>query len=54
MSKVERSATGFEVEYANGWKVEVENGRFEVKNPAGRTVEQRPATSADLARFRGL
>jgi len=54
VSKVERSATGFEVEYANGWKVEVENGRFEVKNPAGRTVEQRPATNADLARFRGL
>lgn len=54
VSKVERSAAGFEVEYANGWKVEVENGRFEVKNPAGRTVEQRPATSADIARFRGL
>lgn len=54
VSRVERSAAGFEVEYANGWKVEVENGRYEVKNPAGRTVEQRPATSADLARFRGL
>lgn len=54
VSKVERSASGFEIEYTNGWKVEVEDGRFEVKNPAGRTVEERPATPDDFARFRGV
>ena len=49
--KFERSATGVEVVYSNGVKEEVENGRFEQKNAAGRTIVQRPATEADLARI---
>ena len=51
--KFERSASGVEVVYSNGVKEEIENGRFEQKNAAGRTIVQRPATAADLARIDG-
>ncbi len=51
--KFERSANGVEVVYSNGIKEEIENGRFEQKNAAGRTVVQRPATAQDLARLDG-
>jgi hypothetical protein len=49
--KFERSADGVEVTYSNGLKEEVESGRYELKNAAGRTVVERPATSQDLARI---
>ncbi len=42
-----------EVRYANGFKDEIENGVFERKDPAGRTVSRRPATDADRARLTG-
>ncbi|MCE6949696.1 hypothetical protein LAZ29_01975 [Cereibacter sphaeroides] len=32
----------------DGSRIEIENGRFEMKNPAGRTIVERPATAADL------
>ena len=35
-------------------KEEIENGRYERKDASGRTVEERPATQADIDRLRGL
>lgn len=52
--KVERSASGMEVTYADGTREEIENGRYERKNSAGRTVEERPATQADMDRLSAL
>lgn len=49
--KVERSANEIEVRYSDGTKEEIEYGRYERKNAAGRTVEQRPATQADIDRL---
>lgn len=43
-----------EVTYSRGWKEAVENGRYELKDPANRTVVERPATTADLARLAAL
>jgi hypothetical protein len=50
--KVEQAAGGIEVIYSNGIKEEIENGRFERKDASGRTVVERRATQADLARIR--
>lgn len=52
--KIEVSASSVEVTYADGTKEEIENGRYERKNPAGRTVEERPATQADVDRLLAL
>lgn len=52
--EIERSANHIEVHYANGWKEEIEFGIYERKNPAGRTVTRRTATTADYTRLRGL
>ena len=49
--KLERSANGVEVTYSNGVKEEIENGRYEQKNAAGRTVVERRATQGDVARL---
>jgi hypothetical protein len=51
--KIEERASGIEVVYSNGIKEEIENGRYEQKNAAGRTVVERPAEAADFARLRG-
>ena len=51
--KVEESGTGLEVVYSNGIKEEIEGGRYELKNASGRTVVERTATGADLARMQG-
>ena len=48
VSRVERSARGLEVTFDDGSKVEISNGRYERKTAAGRTVEQRRATQADV------
>lgn len=52
--KIERSTAGIEVSYSDGTREEIENGRYERKNAAGRTVEQRPATQADIDRLAAL
>lgn len=52
--KIEVSAAGIEVRYSDGTKEEIENGRYERKNSAGRTVEERPATQADFDRLSAL
>lgn len=52
--KIEISRRGIEVLYANGVKEEVEGGRYELKDTAGRTVVERPATQADVDRLQAL
>ena len=49
----ERTGAGVEVVYSNGVKEEIENGRLEMKDAAGRTVVERPATQRDVARLDG-
>jgi hypothetical protein len=52
--KFESTSNSVEVIYSNGWKEEIENGRYERKNPSGRTVEERRATQADADRLMAL
>ncbi len=54
VSEVEVGRSGVEVRYANGWKEELEAGRYELKDPNGNTVVERVATSEDLARMRAI
>ena len=49
--KIERTAAGVEVVYSNGIKEEIEGGRYELKNPAGRTVVERAATQRGPGRI---
>jgi hypothetical protein len=49
--KVERGAGAMEVTYSNGVREEIEAGRYQRKDAAGRTVAERPATDADLRRI---
>ncbi len=49
--KTEVQGNSIEVTYADGTKEEIENGVYERKNAAGRTVEERPATQADFDRL---
>lgn len=49
--KAEMNAGEIEVIYADGWKEEIEHGRYELKNPANRTVVERPATQDDFDRL---
>jgi len=42
------------VVHANGFREEVANGRFEMKDALGRRIVERAATAADLARLKGL
>jgi len=52
--EIERYTNGIEVRYSDGTKESVENGRYERKNSAGRTVEERRATQADADRLMAL
>ncbi len=54
VAKIESSAAGIEVTYSDGSREEIENGRYEAKNSAGRTVMERPATQADIDRLNAL
>lgn len=38
--------------YSNGWEEEILNGRYELKDPQGRTVSRRSATKVDYGRMR--
>lgn len=49
--KAERSGESLEVVYSRGWKEEIEQGRYELKDPDNRTVIERPATAADRKRL---
>jgi hypothetical protein len=50
---VRRTTDGSHVEviYPDGWKEEIRGGVFRLRDPAGRTVVERQATAADLARL---
>lgn len=52
--RVEVEGNNIEVEFPDGTKEEIENGRFERKNELGRTIVERPATARDVARLRGF
>jgi len=52
--KVERRGNNIEVVHANGIKEEIEGGVYERKDANGRTVVERPATAADIARLSGF
>jgi hypothetical protein len=51
-ARVEIGANGIEVVYSDGTKEEIENGRYQRKDAAGRTVEERSASQADVDRLR--
>ena len=50
-ARAESSSRGIEVTYADGWKEEVENGRYELKDARNRTVVERAATRQDYDRL---
>lgn len=50
-TRYERSDRGIEVTYSDGWREEVENGRYELKDAQNRTVVERPATRQDYDRL---
>ncbi|ESY88955.1 hypothetical protein NKJ59_23600 [Mesorhizobium australicum] len=52
--KVEVSDDKTEVTHPDGTKEEIENGRLEVKDAAGRTIVERAATAQDIARLQSL
>ncbi|MCB2125521.1 MAG: hypothetical protein H6897_15210 [Rhodobacteraceae bacterium] len=54
VTKIEVSSSGMEVTYSDGSREEIGNGRYERKNSAGRTVEERQATQADIDRLLAL
>jgi hypothetical protein len=43
-----------QVVHLDGLKEKIENGRFVMKDALGRTIVERAATAADLARLKGL
>jgi len=53
-AKVEVEGSKIEIVFPDGWKEELENGIYELKDPSGRTVVERPATPEDVARMRDI
>ena len=54
IEKVELTAAGVLVRYANGASEEIENGRYKRQDPSGQMVENRQANGTDIARLRRL
>ncbi|RUX97367.1 hypothetical protein EN935_11410 [Mesorhizobium sp. M7D.F.Ca.US.004.03.1.1] len=52
--KVEVEGNKIEVTHPDGTKEEIENGRLETKDASGRTIVERRATPADIARLNSL
>lgn len=52
--KFESTSNSLEAVFADGTKVEIANGRYERKDAAGNTVEERRATQADADRILAL
>jgi hypothetical protein len=52
--KVEVEGNKIEVTHPDGTKEEIENGRLEIKDASGRTIVERRATPADIARLNSL
>jgi hypothetical protein len=53
-ARIEIDGRKIEIVYPDGWKEELENGIFELKDPSGRTVIERRATREDVARLRAI
>jgi hypothetical protein len=43
-----------EVRYSDGWREEIKNGRYRLKNPSSQVVVSRPATNGDWRRLRRI
>lgn len=52
--KVEVNGKSIKVTHPNGMKEEIENGRFRMEDALGRTIVDRAATAADMARLKSL
>ncbi|HSA82314.1 MAG TPA: hypothetical protein VLE23_15970 [Geminicoccaceae bacterium] len=53
-AKVEVSGRNIEVTHADGWREEIEGGRYELKDPKNNTVVERAATGDDRSRLEGM
>jgi hypothetical protein len=53
-ARIEVDGGKIKIVYPDGWKEELENGIFELKDPSGRTVIERRATGEDVARLRAI
>lgn len=51
VAELEVLGENIEITYTDGWKEEIENGRYELKNELGETVIQRPVRPSDRARL---
>ena len=51
VAKVEYAGSNIEIVYTDGWKEEVEAGRYELKDAAGNTVVQRSVTQSEMDRL---
>ncbi|MCB1518005.1 MAG: hypothetical protein KDJ19_10385 [Hyphomicrobiaceae bacterium] len=49
--KAESAGGNFEVVYTGGWKEEISNGNYELKDPNGNTIAHRLATQVDIDRL---
>jgi len=54
VKKVQAVGGNLEIRYSSGWKEELQNGRYELKDPNNNTVVERPARPADVSRLEGL
>lgn len=52
--KFETGENSLEVTLSDGSKVEIENGRYEYKDPSGNTLVERRATQADVDKWMAL
>ncbi len=50
----EIAGDNIEIRYSDGWKEEIEAGRYELKDPNNNTVIQRRARQSDIIRLRQL
>ena len=51
VAKAEVEGGNIEVTYTDGWKEEIEGGRYELKDALNRTVVERPAKASDRQRL---
>jgi len=49
--RADQSGNTIEIVYSDGWKEEISNGFYELKDPSNRTVVQRQASADDIARL---
>lgn len=52
--RIEVSSSGVKIRYADGGREEIENGRYELRDPSGRRVERRTAKGSDIARLKAV